>query len=268
MTFKTKLGEDIFKNKYASTEYETWNDKAHAVVNSVCGDFNGTKNPLMDKTERDQLAQYISDFKFVPGGRYLWYAGRDARFYNNCYLLRLEEDSREEWAGVTQRAMSCLMTGGGIGVDISKARPSGRRLVRTGGVASGPIPLLSTLNEVGRNVMQGGSRRSALYGSMNWQHEDANDFLKVKNWHDISVGGTNYAELKKADFNAPAPLDILCDGVGKKQMSDRARGLYIKGERHIFYRHIKYNYFNYLIPIVEEWELELQRVFNPYRRVK
>ena len=60
----------------------------------------------------------------------------------------------------------------------------------------------------------------------------------------------------------------LCDGVGKKQMSDRARGLYIKGERHIFYRHIKYNYFNNIIPTIEEWELELQRVFNPYRRVK
>ena len=209
MKFKTQLGEDIFKNKYASTEYETWSDKAHAVVNSVCGDFNGTKNPLMDKSERDQLAEYISDFKFIPGGRYLWYAGRDARFYNNCYLLRLEEDTREEWAGVTQRAMSCLMTGGGIGVDISAARPSGRRLKRTGGVASGPIPLLYTLNEVGRNVMQGGSRRSALYGSMNWQHEDASQLLKVKNWGDIKVGDTTYADLKKADFNAPAPLDMM-----------------------------------------------------------
>jgi len=209
MNFKTQLGEDIFKNKYASTEYETWSDKAHAVVNSVCGDFNGTKNNLMEKTDRDQLAQYIADFKFVPGGRYLWYAGRDARFYNNCYLLRLEEDSREEWAGVTQRAMSCLMTGGGIGVDISRARPSGRRLKRTGGVASGPIPLLYTLNEVGRNVMQGGSRRSALYGSMNWQHEDAPALLKAKNWHDLGVGDTNIAELKKADFNFPAPLDMM-----------------------------------------------------------
>jgi len=209
MKFKTQLGEDIFKNKYASTEYETWSDKAHAVVNSVCGDFNGTKNPLMDKSERDQLAEYISDFKFIPGGRYLWYAGRDARFYNNCYLLRLEEDTREEWAGVTQRAMSCLMTGGGIGVDISAARPSGRRLKRTGGVASGPIPLLYTLNEVGRNVMQGGSRRSALYGSMNWQHEDASQLLKVKNWGEIKVGDTTYADLKKADFNAPAPLDMM-----------------------------------------------------------
>ncbi len=209
MKFKTQLGEDIFKNKYASTEYETWSDKAHAVVNSVCGDFNGTKNNLMEKTERDQLAHYISEFKFIPGGRYLWYAGRDARFYNNCYLLRLEEDSREEWAGVTQRAMSCLMTGGGIGVDISKARPSGRRLKRTGGVASGPIPLLYTLNEVGRNVMQGGSRRSALYGSMNWQHEDATQLLKAKNWHDITVGDTTIADLKKADFNFPAPLDMM-----------------------------------------------------------
>ena len=82
----------------------------------------------MEKKDRDRLTKYIAEFKFMPGGRYLWYAGREARFYNNCYLLRLEEDSREEWAGVTERAMTCLMTGGGIGVDISRARPSGRQL--------------------------------------------------------------------------------------------------------------------------------------------
>jgi ribonucleoside-diphosphate reductase alpha chain len=209
VTFKTELGETIFKQKYASNPYETWEDKAHSVVNSVCGDFNGLKTPLMEKSERDRLINYISEFKFMPGGRYLWYAGREARFYNNCYLLRLEEDTREEWAGVTERAMTCLMTGGGIGVDISRARPSGRQLRRTGGVASGPIPLLYTLNEVGRNVMQGGSRRSALYGSMNWQHEDAWKLLHAKNWHEMSVGNTTLAELKQADFNFPAPLDMM-----------------------------------------------------------
>ena len=47
MTFKTELGETIFKQKYASNPYETWEDKAHSVVNSVCGDFNGMKTPLM-----------------------------------------------------------------------------------------------------------------------------------------------------------------------------------------------------------------------------
>jgi ribonucleoside-diphosphate reductase alpha chain len=207
--FKTELGETIFKQKYASNPYETWEDKAHSVVNSVCGDFNAMKTPLMDKTDRDQLIQYISEFKFMPGGRYLWYAGREARFYNNCYLLKAEEDSREEWAALWQRAGSCLMTGGGIGVDVSAFRPKGRNLSKTGGVSSGPIPFLLATNEIGRHVMQGGSRRSAMYGSMNWQHEDAGDFLTVKNWHDIKVAGTTLAELKKENFNWPAPLDMM-----------------------------------------------------------
>ena len=209
--FRTELGSNVFRQKYASNTYETWADRAHTVVNYVCGDMDGQKNNLMSKNDRDQLTKYMSEFKFMPGGRYLWYAGRDARFFNNCYLLRLEEDSREAWSGLTERAMSCLMTGGGIGADVSLCRPSGRQLRRTGGVASGPIPLLHTLNEVGRNVMQGGSRRSALYGSLNWQHEDALDFLHAKNWHDMLVPGTNLSvsDLKKNDFNHPAPLDMM-----------------------------------------------------------
>ena len=210
--FRTELGENVFKQKYASNPYESWGDRAHTVVNYVCGDMDGQKNNLMSKDDRDQLAQYITDYKFMPGGRYLWYAGRQARFFNNCYLLRLEEDSREEWAAVTQRAMSCLMTGGGIGVDVSICRPSGRQLRKTGGVASGPIPLLFTLNEVGRNVMQGGSRRSALYGSMNWQHEDAKDLLRAKNWHDMELGSQKeytVSDMKKLNFNYPAPLDMM-----------------------------------------------------------
>jgi len=212
MPFKTSLGETIFKQKYASNPYETWEDRAHIVVNWVCGDMNGDKNNLMAKSDRDELTQQISEFKFMPGGRYLWYSGRDARFFNNCYLLRLEDDSREEWAGLSQRAMSCLMTGGGIGVDVSVCRPSGRQLRRTGGVASGPIPLLHTLNEIGRNVMQGGSRRSALYGSMNWQHEDAKHLLRAKNWHDMHLGKQKeytVADMKKLDFNYAAPLDMM-----------------------------------------------------------
>ena len=212
MPFKTSLGETIFKQKYAANAYETWEDRAHIVVNWVCGDMDGDKNNLMAKSDRDELTQYISEFKFMPGGRYLWYAGKDARFFNNCYLLRLEDDSREEWAGLSQRAMSCLMTGGGIGVDVSVCRPSGRQLRRTGGVASGPIPLLHTLNEIGRNVMQGGSRRSALYGSMNWQHEDAKHLLSAKNWHEMYLGKQKeytVADMKKLDFNYAAPLDMM-----------------------------------------------------------
>jgi hypothetical protein len=60
----------------------------------------------------------------------------------------------------------------------------------------------------------------------------------------------------------------LCLGFGRKSMSDLTREKYLSKNRNVFYRHIKYNYFNTILPMIEEWELELQRVFNPYRRVK
>ena len=213
--FKTSFGEEVFKRKYAQNEHETWADRAKIIVNSVCGDMDGTKNNLMEADDRAQLTKYIEDFKFMPGGRYIWYGGREARFFNNCYLLRLEEDSREAWAGLSQRAMSCLMTGGGIGVDVSRCRPSGRALRRTGGIASGPLPLLYTLNEIGRNVMQGGSRRSALYGSMDASHGDIWELLHAKNWHNMKIADTRgieemtISDAKKANFNYHAPLDMM-----------------------------------------------------------
>ena len=127
-----------------------------------------------------------------------------------CYLLRAEHDTREQWAETAGYAMACLTAGGGIGVDYSALRPAGRTLRRTGGLSSGPIPLMLAINEIGRNVMQGGSRRSAIYGSLNWQHEDAPEFLKAKNWSDMPVGSTGQTlkDIKAQDFNFPCPLDM------------------------------------------------------------
>lgn len=200
--FKTSFAANIFRLKYANGNNDTWDALADRVVEDVCGERWGAERALLGRGDREQLAEYIKEQKFIPGGRYLYYAGREAHFLNNCYLLRAEEDTREEWANVAWRAMSCLTTGGGIGVDYSRLRASGKPLKRTGGTASGPIPLMASINEIGRNVMQGGSRRSAIYASLNWQHEDASDFLKVKNWNETLRG------LKAKDFNFPAPLDM------------------------------------------------------------
>jgi ribonucleoside-diphosphate reductase alpha chain len=156
----------------------------------------------MSPGDRKELAEHIKAMRFLPGGRYLYYAGRPLKAYNNCYLLRAEEDTREEWAAIFHRASSCLLTGGGIGVDYSILRAKGKPLKRTGGTASGPIPAMFAVNEIGRNVMQGGSRRSAIYASLNWQHEDIPDFLTAKNW------SQQLKDLKAQDFNFPAPLDM------------------------------------------------------------
>ena len=175
--FRNSFAENVFRFKYAQGPSDTWAKLADRLVEDVCGTRWGTERKLMSDDDRKQLAQYIKEFKFMPGGRYLYYAGRPFKAYNNCYLLRAEEDTREEWSAVTWRAMSCLMTGGGIGIDYSRLRPSGAALQRTGGTASGPLPLMYSINEIGRNVMQGGSRRSAIYASLNWKHDDITEFL-------------------------------------------------------------------------------------------
>lgn len=204
--FKSSFSESIFRQKYAAGTDDTWPNLCRRLVNDVCGDRSECGKPtvpeLMSKDDQKQLIQYMIEMKFIAGGRYLYYAGKPASFFNNCFVLKAEEDSREEWARLSGAATSCLMSGGGIGVDYSILRPSGRALSKTGGISSGPIPLMHIINEIGRNVMQGGSRRSAIYGSLNWQHEDIQDFLRVKDWDEHTK------KHKAKDFNWHAPLDM------------------------------------------------------------
>ena len=207
--FKTSFANNIFRQKYAQGPEDSWDALSERIVEDVCGTRWGTDRDILSKDDQRQLCQYIKEQKFIPGGRYLYYAGRPYKAYNNCYLLRAEEDTREEWSAVTQRAMACLMTGGGIGIDYSRLRASGKPLRRTGGKASGPLPLMYAINEIGRNVMQGGSRRSAIYASLDWQHEDTPLFLKAKNWHDqYIVPDVTHWQAKQSNFNHNAPLDM------------------------------------------------------------
>jgi ribonucleoside-diphosphate reductase alpha chain len=213
-----QLGESVFKGKYALSPAQTWAEKARHIVEDVCGTgvYGQHKHPILSKEDRDFLQYAIEKKWFIPGGRYVYYAGRKAAFYNNCFLLRGEEDTREEWGALMKRAADCLMTGGGIGSDYSAFRPAGRLLSRTGGISSGPIPLMFAIDGIGNNVMQGGSRRSAIYASLNWQHEDAKEFLTVKNWNDQFIGSAKtsnglpytYGDWKMDDFNARAPLSM------------------------------------------------------------
>ena len=208
--FRSKFSEDIFNLKYSHTGCDTWEQLSRVLVEDVCGNLRSGEEALMRKEERKQLQAYITDLKFVPGGRYLYYAGRDKRFYNNCFLLSAEEDTREDWANLSWKAESCLMTGGGIGIDYSTYRESGRSLGGSGGLASGPIPKMQMINSIGANVMQGGSRRSAMYASLNWKHNDIPSFLTAKDWDTMPVGTTGFTfkQIKEQDFNFRAPLDM------------------------------------------------------------
>ncbi len=116
-----------------------------------------------------------------------------------------------------------LQTGGGFGVDYSRLREYGAPIKKTGGIASGPLPLMQMVNEVGRGVIQGGSRRSAIIATLDWNHPDIMDFIHYKDWPQEIM------ELKKKDMDAFAPMDKTNISIGlNKDFFDA----YEKGDLH------------------------------------
>lgn len=191
--FSSVFAHDIFKQKYSMNQTETWSDTCNRVVNAVCGQ-------LLDAKTKHKILKYMLDRKFIPGGRYLYSAGRSFHQVNNCFLFRAE-DSREGWADLMGKATSALLTGGGIGVDYSNIRHEGAVIKRTGGVCTGPISLMAMVNESGRYIQQGGQRRSALWAGLTWSHKDIYKFIDCKNYSD------DLRAMKKKDLMFKLPME-------------------------------------------------------------
>lgn len=193
MTVKmSTFAEAIYKGKYAH-EGEEWEDTARRVVETVV-------KPYFPE-DVEELTQFVIDRKFMPGGRYLYATGKPFHQTQNCLLLTVE-DSRESISDLFERVASGLMTGAGIGIVWSKLRENGAAVKGMGGKSTGPVAFMKAVNEIGRNIMQGGSRRSAIWAGLHWNHPDVFEFMNVKDWPDYIV------EAKANDFNAVAPMDM------------------------------------------------------------
>lgn len=187
----SSFSETIYKQKYEQ-DNEGWEGTARRVVANVL-------QPYFPELVEETI-QAIVDRKFMPAGRYLYSAGKGLNQVNNCFLKRAE-DSREGWAQLLHDTALIMMTGGGLGVVYSDLRRKGAVISSTGAESSGPLALMQMVNEVGRHVMAGGSRRSALWAGLHWNHPDVFEFIRMKNWSD------EFKSMKEKNFNAYAPMD-------------------------------------------------------------
>ena len=106
MTQTEKLGsfaETIFRRTYAFDEKEDWAGCAKRVSKALAD----------DKKQEEEFFNVISSRKFIPGGRYLYAAGREINQFNNCFLLKAE-DSRDGWGELLKKHIIALSTGGGV----------------------------------------------------------------------------------------------------------------------------------------------------------
>lgn len=193
------FAKTIMEQKYSHNingKKETWEQIAYRVSKHVLAAVGyNEKSDIFYAVN-----QAIKQKKFIPAGRYLSASGMPYHQTQNCVAL-VCEDSREGWSNHLWKSSMSLMTGAGIGSEYSAVRSEGAKIRRTGGYATGPLSVMHMVNEAGRHIKQGGSRRAASWAGLNWQHEDIVKFIQSKNWND------DIKAMKTKDFSFPAPLD-------------------------------------------------------------
>lgn len=107
-------------------------------------------------------------------------------------------------------------SGGGTGYNFSLTRPKNSGIATTGGRASGPVSWLKAFNGITQEINQGGFRRGANMGVLEYQHPDVFEFLSAKANHKIpffnlSLGTDEKfwdAFEKKEDYYLVSPKDM------------------------------------------------------------
>lgn len=202
--FDQSFAYSVYRGKYAQAG-EEWPDTTNRVTSNVMAALYHAPNAQRMLTSIsdsfDRVHALMDTRRFIPGGRYLYASGREFHQTQNCLLLRAE-DTREGWADLSWKSEMALLTGAGIGVYYSALRSAGTPVRRTGGVASGPLAKAIQINDTGRAAVQGGDRRSAIWGGLSWSHPDIEAWITAKDWPEY------IRKQKEIDPSIPADLDM------------------------------------------------------------
>src|SRR4051812_28457547 len=103
-TEMSAFARNQYHSKYAwkdadGNPTEDWPDTALRVVTNV---MSALGYDYRDEEFR-KILQFVTERKFMPGGRYLYASGRELHQTQNCLLLKAE-DSREGWADLSSKA--------------------------------------------------------------------------------------------------------------------------------------------------------------------
>lgn len=214
------FSEQIFKERYAFTAEETWEEACQRVANQMAK----AEAPEKVKAYEEKFNSILVENLFVPGGR-IWYnSGRNNPQLLNCFVLTNDLDSKDGWGTIAKEMIVTSMTGGGCGIDFSDVRPNGAPIFGQKGECPGPVALMELIDNCATPVKAGGQRRVALMFSLDLQHPDIEEFLDAKltkgklTHANVSVRSNNTKEFIKAVRN-DEEIELSWKGKFKKKIS-------------------------------------------------
>lgn len=177
----------IFKDRYALTEEETWEQACLRIANQLAL----AETPDKQKKYLEIFNENLVNNYFVPGGR-IWYnSGRNNPQLLNCFVLTNQLDSKNGWGEIAKQMIVTSMQGGGCGIEFSDVRPRGALITSQRGECPGPVELMKLVNNCASPIKAGGLRRVALMFSLDLDHPDIEEFLDAK----LVNGELTYANI-------------------------------------------------------------------------
>lgn len=209
--------EEIPKEMHVRMAYSYANAEIKNISKDIIDNFETIKENLSDygKDRFEVIIENVGDsnwlahevffhmlqeFKYIiPGGSIMANLGTNTpTSLSNCYVLPSPEDNIESIFDTSRDAAQLYKRRGGVGIDISKLRPSGSAVNNASKTSTGSVSFMTLYSEVTKLIGQSG-RRGALMLSIDVNHPDILEFIKIK--QDLTkVTGANVSVKTNAEF--------------------------------------------------------------------
>ncbi len=182
MTFDVTLAEEIWTAKYRFTPSEGDADEDYGATIMRVATALAEAEPAKKRARaRDEFADAMRDFRFMPAGRVIAGAGtgRDVTLFN-CFVMGTIPDNMDGIFDHLREAALTMQQGGGVGMDFSTIRPKGAPVKGVGAEASGPLSFMDCWNAMCGTVQSAGQRRGAMMACLGIDHPDIEAFIDAK----------------------------------------------------------------------------------------
>jgi ribonucleoside-diphosphate reductase alpha chain len=164
-----RIAKDVLAKRYLQPK-EKPNDMFRRVAR-----FLTVHNPA----EEELFYEYQKRGIFLPNSPTLMNAGTQRKNLSACFVLPVQDSMESIFTAVKNTAL-IHREGGGTGFNFSNIRARGSRVKGTNGVASGVISFMKVFDLTTEVVKQGGVRRGANIGILDWDHPEIKDFIEAK----------------------------------------------------------------------------------------